>query len=72
MSVLYIMLPAALLIAAAALAAFVRAARAGQYDDLDTPPLRMLPEDDRPLVRSRDRGESPPEAESEPKRSDRP
>lgn len=46
MSVLYIMLPAALLVAAAAVIAFVIAARAGQYDDLDTPAYRMLSDDD--------------------------
>lgn len=46
MSVLYIMLPAALAIAAAAVIAFVRAAQSGQYDDLDTPPYRVLLDDD--------------------------
>lgn len=53
MSVLYIMLPAALLIAGAAVLAFIRAARAGQYDDLDTPACRMLLEDDPGPVRPR-------------------
>ena len=47
MSVLYVMLPAALLIAGAAVVAFVRAARSGQFDDLDTPPHRILPDDER-------------------------
>jgi cbb3-type cytochrome oxidase maturation protein len=46
MSVLYIMLPIALLIAGMALAAFIRAARSGQYDDLDTPACRILMDDD--------------------------
>ncbi|HMN41098.1 MAG TPA: cbb3-type cytochrome oxidase assembly protein CcoS [Phycisphaerales bacterium] len=46
MSVLYIMLPVALLIAGTAIAAFIRAAKEGQFDDLETPALRMLPEDD--------------------------
>lgn len=48
MSVLYIMLPVALTIAAGAIVAFIRAAQAGQYDDLDTPPLRVLADDDEP------------------------
>jgi len=48
MSVLYIMLPAALLVAGAALGAFILATRAGQFDDLDTPAYRMLPDDDTP------------------------
>ena len=46
MSVLFIMLPAALFIAAIAAIAFIRSAKSGQYDDLDTPALRMLSDDD--------------------------
>lgn len=42
MSVLTIMLPLAFLLAAGALISFIRAAREGQFDDLDTPALRML------------------------------
>jgi cbb3-type cytochrome oxidase maturation protein len=45
MSVLYIALPVALLLGAAAVVAFVRAARSGQFDDLETPPLRVLFDD---------------------------
>jgi cbb3-type cytochrome oxidase maturation protein len=48
MSVLAIVLALALLIVGAAVAAFAWAARRGQFDDLSTPPLRMLFEDDRP------------------------
>jgi cbb3-type cytochrome oxidase maturation protein len=46
MSVLYIMLPAALFVVGLALFAFIRAALSGQYDDLESPALRILPEDD--------------------------
>jgi cbb3-type cytochrome oxidase maturation protein len=46
MSVVFIVLPLALLIAAAALAAFIWAARSGQLDDLDTPGLRVLYDDE--------------------------
>lgn len=45
MSVLFIALPVALLIAGAAVLAFLLSARGGQFDDLDTPPLRMLFDD---------------------------
>jgi cbb3-type cytochrome oxidase maturation protein len=45
-SVLFIAVPVALLLASSALAAFVWAARGGQLDDLETPPLRMLLDDD--------------------------
>jgi len=46
MSVLYIVLPAALLVVAIAVAAYVWAARRGQFDDLITPAMRMLNDDD--------------------------
>jgi cbb3-type cytochrome oxidase maturation protein len=46
MSVIYIVFPVALLVAAAAAVAFIWAVRSGQMDDLDTPPLRMLHDDD--------------------------
>ena len=42
MDVIFIVLPLALLLAAAACAAFCWAVNRGQYDDLDTPPLRVL------------------------------
>ena len=42
MSVIYIVLPLALLVVAAAVAAFVWATRRGQFDDLDTPAVRIL------------------------------
>lgn len=46
MSVVYIVLPLALVIVAVAVAAFVWATRRGQFDDLDTPSVRMLHDDD--------------------------
>jgi len=45
MSVLYIVLPLALIIVATAVVAFVWATRRGQFDDLDTPAVRMLHDD---------------------------
>lgn len=46
MSVLFIAVPVALLFCGGALACFFWAVHRGQLDDLDTPPLRMLQEDD--------------------------
>lgn len=46
MSVLYIMIPAALVLGIGALVAFIFSLRGGQYDDLDTPPVRMLFDDE--------------------------
>ncbi|MEM9414391.1 MAG: cbb3-type cytochrome oxidase assembly protein CcoS [Planctomycetota bacterium] len=46
MAVLYIVIPIALVLAGAGLAAFLWAVRKGQFDDLDTPAVRMLFDDD--------------------------
>jgi cbb3-type cytochrome oxidase maturation protein len=48
MSVIYLLVPVALGIVALALGAYVWAARRGQFDDLKTPALRVLHEDDEP------------------------
>lgn len=45
MSVLFIAVPVALLFAGSAVIAFLWAAKSGQLDDLETPPLRMLHDD---------------------------
>ena len=45
MSVIYVALPVALLIAAAAVAACAWALKDGQLDDLDTPPFRAIYDD---------------------------
>lgn len=45
MSVLYLLLPLALVLAAGFVLVFVWAARSGQFDDLETPAIRMLHDD---------------------------
>jgi cbb3-type cytochrome oxidase maturation protein len=45
-SVIYILLPLALLLAGVALLVFIWAARSGQFDDLETPAMRILHEDE--------------------------
>ena len=45
MSVIYIVLPVAILIAAIAVGAFLWAAKRGQFDDLTTPAIRALQDD---------------------------
>jgi len=50
MRILYIVVPLALGIVAVAVAAFVWATGRGQFDDLETPSLRVL-HDDEPSVR---------------------
>lgn len=54
MSVLYIILPLALVVVAAAVGAFVWATSRGQFDDLDTPGLRVLHDDEPVTPRSPD------------------
>ena len=46
MSAIYIALPIALLLALVGVAAFIWSVRSGQMDDLETPALRLLGEDD--------------------------
>ena len=46
MSVIFIVLPLALIVVLAAVAAFSWAARRGQFDDLETPAIRMLHDED--------------------------
>jgi cbb3-type cytochrome oxidase maturation protein len=45
---IFVLLPLALLIAAIAVGFFVWAARTGQFDDLDTPAVRILFDDEEP------------------------
>lgn len=42
MNVLYFLVPLALLLAGAGIAAFIWAVRNGQFDDVETPAIRML------------------------------
>ncbi|MHC4810291.1 MAG: cbb3-type cytochrome oxidase assembly protein CcoS [Planctomycetota bacterium] len=46
MSVVFIVLPLGLLLAAFAVAAFIWATRAGQFDDLETPAMRAVHDED--------------------------
>lgn len=45
MDVLYLLVPLALLFAGGALAAFIISVKRGQFDDLDTPAVRILFDD---------------------------
>ncbi len=53
MSVILLMLPVALLLAGLGVWAFIRAAKSGQFDDLDTPPLRAVFDDEDPIKPAR-------------------
>jgi cbb3-type cytochrome oxidase maturation protein len=45
---IFVLLPLALLIAAIAVGLFIWAARSGQFDDLETPAVRILFDDEEP------------------------
>ena len=47
MNILYLLIPLGLILLAAAIGAFFWAVRSGQFDDLDTPALRIVMDDDR-------------------------
>lgn len=59
MSVIYVVLPLALLISTIAVIAFVWSVKRGQLDDLETPAIRML-FDDAGALRAKP-GDEPPE-----------
>ena len=56
MSILYILVPAAVLLGGFFLAAFLWAARKGQFEDLVTPAHRMLIEDENENLRKNNGG----------------
>lgn len=45
MSIIYLLLPLSLLLAVVALLAYIWATKSGQFDDLETPALRILADD---------------------------
>ena len=53
MAILLILVPISLILLGVAIAAFAWAVRKGQYDDLDTPALDILVDDDKPRTDSR-------------------
>lgn len=53
MEVIFVLLPLAIMLGVAFLVFFIWAAKSGQYDDLDTPSVRMLFDDDKDLKTKR-------------------
>ena len=50
MAILLVLVPISLILLGVAIAAFAWAVRKGQYDDLDTPALDILVDDDKPRM----------------------
>ncbi|MCW5581793.1 MAG: cbb3-type cytochrome oxidase assembly protein CcoS [Luteimonas sp.] len=65
MRILLLLMPISLVLLGIAIWAFVWAVRRGQFDDLDTPPLDILAddEDEAPPPRERDRGRNARDAD---------
>lgn len=59
METIFVLLPLALLIAAIAVGFFVWAATTGQFDDLETPAVRILFDDEPPRPPDRGPGRAP-------------
>lgn len=47
MSIIFVLIPLGLVLLGVAIAAFFWAVRSGQFDDLDTPAVRILTDDDK-------------------------
>lgn len=69
MLIIYVVLPVALILAGVALAAFIWAVRRGQFDDLDTPGVRVLFDDEPATTQSGDPTNKDAEKSAEDERS---
>ena len=66
MTILYLLIPLALLLLGLAIWAFIWTIRSGQYDDMEGPAHRILMDDDDPLIPGNQA------ASGKPKKSDDP
>lgn len=64
MNVLYVLVPLALILAAVGVVAFVWSVRSGQFEDVETPGLRVLFEEEASASDSSDSQEDRPEKTS--------
>lgn len=72
MTVLYILIPVAILLVAIAVLVFNWAVNSGQYDDLDGPAHSILFDDDDPLPPPAEPPASPAEPDNEPPKQPKP
>ena len=71
MSILYLLIPLAVILLGAAIAFFVWSVRSGQFDDLEGPAHRILWDDDDPMIpgnRPKDAGPAPEKPGERPER----
>ena len=70
MTILYLLIPLAVVLMAVAIGFFIWTIRSGQYDDLEGPAHRILMDDDDPLIpRYGPREETPAQKENDPDNS---
>lgn len=76
MSILYLLIPLAVVLMAIAIAFFLWTVRTGQYDDLEGPAHRILMDDDDPMIpgnfRPQKKTEKPDQASAAGKAADEP
>ena len=66
MSILYLLIPLGLVLLAFAIAAFFWAVRTGQFDDLDSPAMSVVMDDDtKPAPDNRRKPDKQPDSNSE-------
>ena len=66
MTILYLLIPLALLLLGLAIWAFIWTIRSGQYDDMEGPAHRILMDDDDPLIPGNRAASGKPEHTDEP------
>ena len=66
MSVIFILIPLSILIAAGFLGAFIWAVRSGQYEDTTTPSMRLLLDDKLPAQPLKPDHSAPPQNTNQP------
>ena len=67
MSILLILIPVSLVVAALFLGAFIWSVRSGQFDDTETPALRVLADDPPAAAARKVRGSFPSDSENQPR-----
>ena len=65
MTILYLLIPLAVILMGIAIGVFVWSIRNGQYDDLEGPAHRILMDDDDPMIPGNRPGEKDPDGQAE-------
>jgi cbb3-type cytochrome oxidase maturation protein len=69
-TILYLLIPLAVILMGIAIGVFVWSIRSGQYDDLEGPAHRILMDDDDPLIPGNRPGKEDPDGQAEDRSRD--